>query len=176
MMFEVEDLEVASPATVSRCGMVYLEPKGLGMKPLVDSWLNQILPNLKIFKSKLEEFFENNAYKLIKWVREEVHEVSETRDNSLLSSLTHILDCFFAGYKETEAKKVTTEDLDNLKSSMESIFFFSLIWSFGCTGDAHSREKFSLWIREHTKVFPEEESVFDYYWDNTERKFFHWSE
>lgn len=43
MMFEVQDLAVASPATVSRCGMVYLEPSILGLMPFVECWL-RLLP------------------------------------------------------------------------------------------------------------------------------------
>lgn len=41
LLFEVEDLAVASPATVSRCGMVFNDIVDLGWQPYVDSWLSR---------------------------------------------------------------------------------------------------------------------------------------
>jgi len=40
MLFEVYDLQYASPATISRCGMVYVDPKNLGYEPYWLRWLN----------------------------------------------------------------------------------------------------------------------------------------
>jgi dynein heavy chain len=38
MVFEVENLNNASPATVSRCGIIFVSPTNLGWKPLIDTW------------------------------------------------------------------------------------------------------------------------------------------
>lgn len=40
MLFEVLDLKVASPATVSRCGMVYMISEDLEWKEMVKSWMD----------------------------------------------------------------------------------------------------------------------------------------
>lgn len=53
MIFEVADLAVASPATVSRCGMVYVDAKVVGLPPLINAWLKSNLPPVR----HIEHFF-----------------------------------------------------------------------------------------------------------------------
>ena len=43
ILFEVADLAVASPATVSRCGMVYLTPSDLGWRPFLATWVKKVV-------------------------------------------------------------------------------------------------------------------------------------
>uniref|UniRef100_A0A663EWI5 Dynein heavy chain hydrolytic ATP-binding dynein motor region domain-containing protein n=1 Tax=Aquila chrysaetos chrysaetos TaxID=223781 RepID=A0A663EWI5_AQUCH len=57
MMFEVQDLAVASPATVSRCGMVYLEPSILGLEPFIECWLQKIPGIMQPFSQQLASLF-----------------------------------------------------------------------------------------------------------------------
>lgn len=64
IIFEVEDLLEASPATVSRCGMVYLEGKDLGWRVFFEPWFNQLFEDMKtkyhkrVYNYLVEEFVE----------------------------------------------------------------------------------------------------------------------
>ncbi|XP_028393421.1 dynein heavy chain 6, axonemal-like isoform X2 [Dendronephthya gigantea] len=47
-IFEVDNLANASPATVSRCAMVYVDPRDLGWRPFVKAWFSKLKDEEKI--------------------------------------------------------------------------------------------------------------------------------
>lgn len=57
LLFEVGNLAFASPATVSRAGMVYVDPKNLGYEPYWNKWLSNRPENEREFLTELYDKF-----------------------------------------------------------------------------------------------------------------------
>ena len=68
LVFEVENLNNASPATVSRCGQIYISPNDLGISAIYEGWcqlraLERSNDEANILKRLIKKYFED--FKLI---------------------------------------------------------------------------------------------------------------
>ncbi|XP_069175792.1 dynein axonemal heavy chain 7 isoform X4 [Procambarus clarkii] len=160
IIFEVHHLENASPATVSRCGMVYMEPLALGWRPLVETWLSKLPQTLtQQHKAVLTALFHRFVPPLLCFIRKHLlwfklersesyvqKGVSPTTDLNLVQSLMNIFDCFLDEFTDPAYTKHHPES--DIRAHLESIFLFSTIWSLGGPLDESSRAKFDLLLRE----------------------------
>ncbi|TPP57810.1 Dynein heavy chain [Fasciola gigantica] len=188
LIFEPMDLEAASPATVSRCGMIYLEPASLGWRPLFRSWLNTLPAGIKTqHKDVWEDMFERFVDAGIAMVRKGGgKELSPTGNINLVKSLMNLIDCHVSDFKEENILDQFDPQVAN--TIVECIFFFSYVWSVGATTDESGRRLFDKLTRElmnggmmedtrqrlalvelvppplqdYGKPFPIKRSVFDY--------------
>ena len=189
MIFETLDLDAASPATVSRCGMVYLEPENIGMETRLVSWMN----TLPAFLSK-DEGFRKVLKQMFTWLIPPcIHFIFRVQKGKLMVPMEHtmlvqtvmslaanLMDEFDSSREDN-----VTERLDQKKvnSWIESIVIFSIVWSFGGILNAAGREKFDSFIRSlikgenasyprqrkiHTPL-PRQGSVFDCVWDKSDQ-------
>ncbi|XP_050489875.1 dynein axonemal heavy chain 7-like isoform X6 [Bombus huntii] len=148
LIFETMDLEHASPATVSRCGMIYMEPDALGWDPVLKSWLADTPP---VMNSWLRNFLYESLFRrfcdpILYWSHHEhVQKICPMPDTNLVRSLTYLMDCFLAEYRDEKAVK-DIDELD-LRAQVEGSFFFSCIWGLGGTLTVKSRERFSVLFR-----------------------------
>ncbi|XP_059609452.1 dynein axonemal heavy chain 7 [Phlebotomus argentipes] len=146
-IFETEDLKAASPATISRCGIVHLEPDQLGWKPLMESWKNTLPPTLtQVQKNDIHDLFMRFCPPLLWYIRQPgIQAMIHTQDANILVSITNLFDCFLKDYEDQ--KHVASLSEFDIRAQLEGIFFFSCVWAIGGPLDAASREKFSILFR-----------------------------
>ena len=68
LLFEVADLKYASPATVSRCGMVYVDSENLGPDPVWQRWLNTTMIDRLSEKEQLDALYDRYIKALLKLI------------------------------------------------------------------------------------------------------------
>ena len=90
LLFEVEDLSVASPATVSRCGMVYNDAKDLGWEPYVKSWLHKRKD--KRLVEPLQTLFDKYVTKVLEFRKKNCKELVPTSQQNSVTSLCYLLE------------------------------------------------------------------------------------
>jgi dynein heavy chain len=97
MLFEVEDLKVASPATVSRCGMVYLTASDLNWRCYVKSWLPTLpeAPFTEKVKEMIYNLFDAYVEKGLEYVRKKGREPVETQDTQLVIAVCNLFTAIF---------------------------------------------------------------------------------
>ncbi|KAK9829119.1 hypothetical protein WJX72_004004 [[Myrmecia] bisecta] len=145
MIFEVQDLAVASPATVSRCGMVYVEPSQIGWRPLRDSWMAAKLPAsfTADHRAKIHALFEWLVDPCMAFVRRNCREVVATADINLPQSLMNTFWSLLDEFRGVGAPI----DAASVDKVIEGLFVFATIWSIGATTETDGRTKFDAFFR-----------------------------
>jgi dynein heavy chain len=91
MIFEPMDLAVASPATVSRCGMVYLQPHEMGWEHLFKSWKNTCPEKFGDDQYKvLDQLINVVIQPSLDYIRQQAKETTPTEDQCLVVALLRI--------------------------------------------------------------------------------------
>ncbi|XP_030279356.1 dynein heavy chain 12, axonemal [Sparus aurata] len=155
LIFEAMDLSQASPATVSRCGMIFMEPSQLGWDPLVISWMNNLPDPLQSpdNRSLLLELFHWLLPPTLRMLRKHCREVVPTSNSNTVMSLCRLFEMLL-----TEPVKTNPGD-KNIRTWIMAAFAFSLVWSIGGSCDSDSREKFSGFFRETVSGKTEEHPI-----------------
>ncbi len=197
MFFEAEDLEQASPATVSRVGMIFCETRNIGWGAIRYIWLKSLTHQACIDHMDYLSGLFDWVFPVISYlVTKNCKQPTQMQPQELIFSLTRFLKCLL-DFDDGIAS-------DPLKS-IEGCFFFALCWSVGACVDGEGRKKFDHFLRsllrgdiysseeykdfqikhpdyrpdEGRKVlvpFPDDGVVYDYTFDAKTAKWSNWLE
>uniref|UniRef100_A0A8C3TQI8 Dynein axonemal heavy chain 8 n=1 Tax=Catharus ustulatus TaxID=91951 RepID=A0A8C3TQI8_CATUS len=137
LLFEVHNIENASPATVSRMGMVFISSSVLSWRPILQAWLKKrTAQEAELLQSLYDRIFEP-AYTYMKLNLNPKMELLEC--NYIMQSI-NLLEGLIPS-KEQPSESATQR--------LHRLFNFAIMWSLGALLELDSRDKLEAFIRAH---------------------------
>ena len=148
IMFENENLDNASPATVSRAGIIYVSSSDLGWYPPVLAWINRF-DNINL-KDPLKDLFvkyvgdntETEPGHLFDFIARNCKPVMQTSQVGVTASLCHLMDALIRDYLPDGGHGHVSP------FNLEQLFLYALAWSLGGMLPESDRSKFDEYLRE----------------------------
>ncbi|KAM3963287.1 dynein heavy chain at 62B [Aphomia sociella] len=144
MIFEVMDLSQASPATVSRCGMIYMESSSLGFMPFYKSWINTLNP---VWLEENEDFIFDMCEwlfdPLVYFVKKYCGQLVTGGEVNLVISSLRLIEMLMDNAIEGE------EDTKYTRTWLLASFMSAMVWGIGGILNIDSREKFDDLVKEY---------------------------
>ncbi|XP_055450236.1 dynein axonemal heavy chain 9 [Psammomys obesus] len=170
LLFEISHLRTATPATVSRAGILYISPADLGWNPPVSSWIDQ--REVQTERANLTILFDKYLPTCLDTLRTRFKKIIPVPEQSMIQLLCYLLESL-----------LTKEDIpaDCPKEMYELYFVFAAIWAFGSAMVQdqlvdYCAEFSKWWLTEFKTIkFPSQGTVFDYYIDPETKKFEPWA-
>uniref|UniRef100_H0X4M8 Dynein axonemal heavy chain 17 n=1 Tax=Otolemur garnettii TaxID=30611 RepID=H0X4M8_OTOGA len=171
LVFEISHLRTATPATVSRAGILYINPADLGWNPVVSSWIER--RKVQSEKANLMILFDKYLPTCLDKLRFGFKKITPVPEITVIQMILYLLECLLT---EKNAPP------DSPKELYELYFVFACFWAFGGAMFQDQlvdyRVEFSKWwINEFKTIkFPSQGTVFDYYIDPDTKKFLPWTD
>ncbi|PNJ88262.1 DNAH17 isoform 2 [Pongo abelii] len=171
LVFEISHLRTATPATVSRAGILYINPADLGWNPVVSSWIER--RKVQSEKANLMILFDKYLPTCLDKLRFGFKKITPVPEITVIQTILYLLECLL-----TEK----TVPPDSPRELYELYFVFACFWAFGGAMFQDQlvdyRVEFSKWwINEFKTIkFPSQGTIFDYYIDPDTKKFLPWTD
>lgn len=170
MICETFDLQFASPATISRCGMVWVDPKNLGFKPYYERWIKQRFGNgvavdeeeakqglAEMFNMLYEKYVPKSMDLILKGLvdgemGQKLKQVIPISNIDLAKQLCSVVDAF-----------IPVEMSD--PTDVEMMYIFCIVWSLGAQLVGKSRVVFDTFIKKVSRESLPESLIYDSFYD-----------
>ncbi|XP_027519575.1 dynein heavy chain 5, axonemal isoform X9 [Corapipo altera] len=170
IVFEPHNIDNASPATVSRNGMVFMSSSVLNWSPILEGFLKRYsFQEAEI----LRQLYSSSFPDLYCFSIQSLHCKTEMLEAFVIMQSINILQGLIL--PKEQSGELTPKYLERL-------YIFSLMWSVGALLELEDRCKMEYWLRNHATIkldlpcIPEgsEDTMFDYY-VASDGKWRHWN-